>query len=345
MINVGIVGASGYGGLELMRWLAAHPNVELKEAQSSTSAGQPVAHVFPSLSGTVNIFFSDSNVAGFKGCDVVFLAVENGRAAGLAKEILDLGCKVIDLSADHRFRDASGYNTWYSSEHPSPEQTANAVYGLPEIHWGEIEKASLVGNPGCYATATILALAPLLSNKLIELNSIVVDGKSGLSGAGRSSFSLPYHFAEANESVTPYKVAGSHRHTGEIEQELSAIAGSPLALSFTPHLVPMTRGVLASCYAALKSPLDSLQVKEVYEQFYATRPFVKIVGHPPSTKQTVGSNRCDIYPAVDTRTGRVSVFAAIDNLGKGMASQAIQNMNIMFGLDQTTGLKGGALWP
>jgi len=333
-----------------MRWLGHHPDAEIAVAQSSSGKGLPVGQVFPSLVRGQELCFSEPDTANLKGCDVVFLAVDNGHAACLAKEILDLGSKVIDLSADHRFRDTSEYEQWYAVPHPLPVQSAAAVYGLPELHKKEISIAVLVGNPGCYATATILALAPLLAEGLIEPETIVVDGKSGVSGAGRSNFGLGTHFAEVNEAVSPYKVGGSHRHTGEIEQELNGVCAmhglKPMPpISFTPHLVPMSRGILVSCYAKLAKPLDAAQILEALAKFYDSEPFVNVVEALPSTKHTLGSARCHLHAVVDKRTGRVSVFSVLDNLGKGMATQAIQNMNLMFGLEETAGLTGGALWP
>lgn len=345
MIDIGLIGASGYGGLELMRLLAQHPDVRLRIAQSSSSAALPVAEVFPSLTGVVDLAFTAPDRSAMAECAVVFLAVDNGHAAPIASELIAQGTRVIDLSADHRFREASGYDAWYGGMHPAPAQTASAVYGLPELHGDAIAGASVVGNPGCYATASILALAPLVALKAIAVESIVLDGKSGVSGAGRSSFGLGTHFAEVNEAVTAYKVGGTHRHTGEIEQELSGIAGHAITVSFTPHLIPMTRGILVSAYASLTGSHTTESLRELYAAYYAQAPFVQIVANPPSTKHTVGTNRCHLSIAVDGRTNRVSVFAALDNLGKGMAGQAIQNLNLMCRIPQTQGLIGGAMWP
>jgi N-acetyl-gamma-glutamyl-phosphate reductase len=222
---------------------------------------------------------------------------------------------------------------------------SEAVYGLPELHREEIRSAKLIGNPGCFVTAAVLALAPAVKAGLLDLNSVIVDGISGVSGAGRSKFCLDYHFAEMNESAWAYKIGGTHRHTGEIEQELNALAGEELKLTFTPHIVPMTRGVLATCYGSLKSAMGKADVMEVYKSFYSGEAFVQVIDGLPSTKHTVGSNQCHIGPAVDERTHRLIVVSAIDNLGKGMAGQAIQNMNLMFGLPETTGLQAVALWP
>jgi N-acetyl-gamma-glutamyl-phosphate reductase len=315
-------------------------------ATSSTYANKPVSASFPGLAKRLDLTFSDGlDPAELSGCAVVFLARDNGVAMKVAPELLSMGCKVIDLSADFRFRDPAEHAVWYGMTHASPELTRTAVYGLPELHRDEIRKASLVGNPGCYTTTSILALAPLVSNRLIDLNSIVIDGKSGVSGAGRSKFGLDYHYSEVNESTTAYKVGGTHRHTGEIEQELGLLAGKPLMVSFTPHLVPMTRGILATCYATLASEKTACELRSLYRDFYAGAPFVYVTDGIPATKHTTGSNMCHIGLAVDKRTNRVTVISATDNLGKGMVGQAIQNMNLMCGFDETAGLNVPGQWP
>ncbi len=345
-MDVGIVGASGYGGGELLRWLSVHPHANVKVAVSDTHAGKPVSASFPGLAGRVDLTFAaSSGMDALAGCGVVFLARDNGVAMGLAGELLDAGCKVIDLSADFRFRDPADYQTWYRTSHASPELTMEAVYGLPELHAEEIRGARIVGNPGCYTTTSILALAPLVARRLIDLGSIVIDGKSGVSGAGRSKFGLEYHFSEANESVSAYKAGGTHRHTGEIEQELSLLASEPIRVSFTPHLIPMTRGILASCYARLNAPTEADTLRELYRDFYRDAAFVAVVDGLPATKHTLGSNMCHLGLVVDGRTQRVTVISATDNLGKGMAGQAIQNMNLMCGFDETAGLTMPGLWP
>jgi N-acetyl-gamma-glutamyl-phosphate reductase len=346
MIDVAIVGASGYGGGELLRWLSFHPGARVSLAVSNTYAGKPVAETFPGLAKQVDLDFAGaSDPTELARRDVVFLARDNGIAMGLAPELLAAGCKVIDLSADFRFRDASHYETWYKAAHKSPDATRAAAYGLPELHKQEIMQAKLVGNPGCYTTTSILALAPLVAGGLVDTGTIIIDGKSGISGAGRSKFGLDYHFAEANESVSAYKVAGTHRHTGEIEQELGLLAGKRVTVSFTPHLVPMTRGILATCYATLTQVVDADELRDRLRQFYADAPFVYVTDGLPSTKHTLGTNMCHIGLAVDQRTNRVTVISATDNLGKGMVGQAIQNMNLMFGLDETAGLRMPGLWP
>ncbi len=344
MTDVAIVGASGYGGGELIRWLHRHPSVRIRALLSETYAGKSLSSAFPGTCGLSDLQFSHADdFSAAAHCDVVFLAGESGFAMCRAEPLLKAGCKVIDLSADFRFRDASDFEHWYGMPHANKALSGIATYGVPELNAKQIANAPLIGNPGCYATASILALAPLVKSKLIDLDSIVIDGKSGISGAGRSKADLGYRFAEANESVSAYKVGGTHRHTGEIEQELSKLSGESFNVSFTPHLIPMTRGILASCYASLCASCESVQ--NLYKDFYADAPFIAIVDEPPATKHTLGSNMVHIAVFVDARTNRVSVFSALDNLGKGMAGQAIQNMNLMLGLPETTGLEVLPLWP
>jgi N-acetyl-gamma-glutamyl-phosphate reductase len=345
-MNVAIVGASGYGGGELLRLLLQHPDVTVTTAVSETYAGKPVSAAFPGLAKRTELTFTSyGDGTELAQCDVVFLAQENGKAMTSAPHLLEAGCKVVDLSADFRFRDVTRYEAWYGTAHKASEWSARAVYGLPEIHGEALRKAQIVGNPGCYTTASILALAPALQHRLLDVNTLVIDGKSGVSGAGRAKYAQEYHYSERNESATAYKIAGTHRHTPEIEQELSAVAGQDVKLSFTPHLVPMTRGILVSCYAALKEPISTEGLRELYRKFYAEAPFVFVTDGIPETKHTCGSNACHIGLAVDTRTNRITVLSAIDNLIKGAAGQAIQNMNLMCGFEETAGLDFGGIWP
>ena len=348
MMNVGIAGASGYGGGELLRLLAQHPGATVRTAVSETYAGQAVAASFPGLTGLYpDLRFTRDN-AELAACDFVFLAQENGRAMLTAPPLLEAGCKIVDLSADFRFRDAAVYAQWYSP-YTAPEWNDRAVYGLPELHKAAIKNAALVGNPGCYATAAILALAPLIHHDLAEISSLIVDGKSGVSGAGRSKFGPDTHFSEVNESVSAYKIAGTHRHTPEIEAIINSISGLKDArLTFTPHLIPMTRGILATSYANLRGSQTSAQLLEIYREFYADAPFIHILaaGKTPATKHTLGSNRCHIGLAVDARTNRVTILSALDNLIKGAAGQAVQNMNLMMNFNETAGLtNAGGIWP
>ena len=350
MFTAGIAGASGYGGGELLRLLAQHPGVETRVALSETYVGQPISAAFSGLSGQHPGLRFSGNESGaeLEGCDVVFLAQENGKAMRMAPRLLEAGCKVVDLSADFRFRDPVVYETWYTP-HLAPDWNSRAVYGLPEWNREKIKGASLVGNPGCYATAAILALAPLFSRKWIEPNSVIVDGKSGVSGAGRAKFGPDTHFSEINESVSAYKIAGTHRHTPEIEAALNEAGGTDdFRLTFTPHLIPMTRGILATSYANLTRSATTEGILALYREFYADAPFVFVLdaGETPATKHTLGSNRCHIGLAADARTNRVTVISALDNLVKGAAGQAIQNMNLMLGLDETAGLTAaGGIWP
>jgi N-acetyl-gamma-glutamyl-phosphate reductase len=344
MIKVGIVGASGYGGGELMRWLALHPSAEVVAATSKTYAGQPVEKAFGSMAKS-DLVLSEDDLGAVSDCDIVFLAGADGASMCMAEPLLESGCRVIDLGASFRFNHCAEYTAWYGEEHQAAHLLEQSVYGLPELHRSALKNARLVGNPGCYVTATLLALAPVVEGNLIQPDSIVVSGISGVSGAGRSKFGLDYHFSEMNENAWAYKAGGTHRHTGEIEQELSHLHGDKLTISFTPHIVPMTRGVLATCVAKLADGVTEDQVSSAFAEFYEDEPFVFLSNGLPATKHTLGSNMCHIGFTFDKRTNRVTIVSAIDNLGKGMAGQAIQNMNLMFGLDETTGLRSFALWP
>lgn len=351
MVSVGIIGVSGYGGGELARLLARHPEVQVTHVVSETYAGQPLARAFRGFAGTrlgelICQRFAVGTAA--KAADVLFLAQESGAAMKAAPELISLGRRVVDLSADFRLRDVDTYERWYKIEHLAASLLRDAVYGLPEWNRQYIEGARLVANPGCYPTATLLALYPLLAAGWIEPRGIVVDAKSGISGAGRSKFGLDYHYAEANEAVKPYNIGGAHRHVPEIEQELS-VAATPahVTVTFSPHLVPQTRGLLATCYAILAREATTEQILDALQAAYRNAPFVVIrePGDYPSTKDVQGSNFCHIGARVDARTKTVTVVSAIDNLVKGAAGQAIQNMNLMLGLPETTGLEGAGLWP
>ncbi|HLY66189.1 MAG TPA: N-acetyl-gamma-glutamyl-phosphate reductase [Chloroflexota bacterium] len=345
-LDVAVVGASGYGGGELLRWLSWHPHAQVRVAVSGTYVRKPVAAAFPGLAGRVELEFrGDDALDEVKQCPLVFLARDNGVAMGIAPELLTVGCRLVDLSADFRFRDPAGYLEWYGKPHASPQLTREAAYGLPELHREAIQRAAIIGNPGCFTTTSILAVAPLVAGRLIDPGTIIIDGKSGVSGAGRSKFGLDYHFAEMNESAWAYKAGGTHRHTGEIEQELGLLAGASLRVSFTPHVVPMTRGILATCYATLTGSHTADELRECFRAFYADAPFVYVTDSLPATKHTLGSNMCHIGLAVDARTNRVTVLSVTDNLGKGMVGQAIQNMNLMFGFPETAGLQVPGMWP
>ena len=345
--RVSIVGAPGYGGGEALRLLFRHPLIELAALVSKTFAGQPVWRLFPGFPDRERLFQPFDRERIVQESDVVFIAQESGFAMKHAPFFLESGRKVIDFSADFRLRDISAYQTWYGREHTSPHLVEQAVFGLPELFRKELKYASLVANPGCYPTATALALTPLLERQLINPESIVIDAKSGVSGAGRAKTTPEYHFAEVNESVRAYSIAGAHRHTPEIEQILGRANGSPLIVSFTPHLIPVTRGILSTCYAVLKGEETAVSLRSVYAERYRNERFVTVYpeGELPATKGVYGSNQCHIGLGVDRRTRRVTVVSAIDNLIKGAAGQAVQSMNIMMGFPEETGLDFPGIWP
>lgn len=348
MIKVGIIGVSGYGGGEVVRILAGHPEVELAYLCSETYKGQDIGIALPNLRGFLKAECQSYDAAvAAEECDIVFMAQQSGWAMKEAKGLLDAGLKAVDLSADFRLRTASAYEQWYKSSHESPELIEEAVYGLPEIHRSEIAEARLIANPGCYPMGAILALAPLLEQRLVEPDTIVIDSKSGVSGAGRSSFGLDYHFPELNESMKAYNV-GVHRHTPEIEQELAGLAGRPVTVSFTPHLIPVTRGILTTAYAELiAKDWTTEELVLAYREFYQSAQFVVILDADdyPATKNTFGSNSCQIGLKVDPRTNRVVILSALDNLVKGMAGTAVQNMNLMCGFDEKTALDKPGVFP
>ncbi len=345
-VKVAVVGASGYAGGELLRILLGHPKVEVVAITSEKSAGQHIAALFPNLGRICNLTLEKLDVAEVAGkAQFVFLAVPHKEAMETAAKLAGVGTLLCDLSADLRFRDTRVYEDWYGIEHTQPGLSHIAVYGLPELHRDEIKKSRAVGNPGCYPTGAILALAPLVKEGLIELDSIVIDSKSGVSGAGRTPGAM-YHYPEANESITAYKV-GQHRHTPEMEQALSTLAGEGVIVSFTPHLTPMNRGILTTAYAKLKKYKGPDTLLKLYAKFYRKDYFVRVLGkgNYPTVSAVRGSNFCDIGLYSDLRTGRVVVVSAIDNLVKGAAGQAVQNFNIMFGFEETEGLKHLGLFP
>ncbi len=347
-VKVGIAGATGYGGIELLRLLGQHPAVEVVFAGTESYAGEELASVFPHLAGRVSLVGQQATPERLaEACDLVFTALPHGVSMKLAPAVLAAGRRLIDLGADFRLRDLGTYEAWYKAQHEAPELMEEAVYGLPELFRERIRGARLVGNPGCYPTSCALAAAPLLKEGLVELKGIIFDSKSGVSGAGRK-VSLGVHYSEVNENLKAYNVAGAHRHTPEIEQTLSEVAGEPVTVTFTPHLVPMTRGILTTGYFQLKEELSTEQAVELFRSFYEGETFVRVrpAGDLPATKQVWGSNYCDIGVQVDRRTGRVLVVAVIDNLVKGAAGQAVQNMNLMLGLPEATGLLGvGPVYP
>lgn len=335
MIRVGIVGGTGYTGVELLRLLVGHPNVALHAITSRGEAGTPVAQLFPSLRGRVDLAFSHPDEAPLDACDVVFFATPNGIAMHEAPKLLAKGVRVIDLAADFRLRDVAVWERWYGMRHASPEWVAKAVYGLPELFRDEIRTAQLVANPGCYPTAVQLGLAPLVKAQVVRCEGLIADCKSGVSGAGRKA-EVHTLFAEASDNFKAYGVAG-HRHQPEIVQGLARLAGADVALTFVPHLTPMIRGIHATLYAELTTEVD-LQV--LYETFYREEPFVDVLpsGSHPETRSVRAANLCRIAVHRPGNGRRVVVLSVIDNLVKGAAGQAVQNMNLMFGLPETTGL-------
>jgi len=345
MHRVAVVGASGYTGVELLRLLAGHPEVEVTCVTSRQQAGQPLSATFPSLAGIYDLKFEALEAAELAGrADVVFLAVPHQAAMGMVPDLLAAGCRVVDLSADYRLRDASVYAEWYEP-HQTPELLAEAVYGLPELYRERIREARLIANPGCYPTSAALALLPLLRHRLIDPATIIIDSKSGTSGAGRAA-KVDTLYCEVNEGFKAYGLP-RHRHTPEIEQTLSCVAGVPVTISFTPHLVPANRGILSTCYAALAGSSSVDDLLALYRQEYVDEPFVRILpkGVLPNISQVRGSNFCDVGLAVDPRTRRVIAVATIDNLVKGAAGQALQNMNQMLGCAEEAGLRGAPLFP
>jgi N-acetyl-gamma-glutamyl-phosphate reductase len=345
MKKISIAGATGYTGIELLRLLVKHPEVEIATLTAESHAGKNIAAVAPSLKGWVDQTLVKLSPKVAQECDVLFLALPHTTSMEHVPELLKSDCKIIDLSADYRLQDAQVYGDWYQTPHLNPEVIKKAVYGLPELHRKAIQKAQLVANPGCYPTGAILALAPLMQQDWADRQSIIIDSKSGVSGAGRK-LSQTTQFCEANESVAAYGL-GEHRHTPEIEQELSGLAGQDLTVSFSPHLMPVTRGLLTTAYVPLKKKMDRQALHDHFAKFYKNERFVRVLeaGQYANTAHVAGSNFCDIGVQVDTRNQRAIVTSAIDNLMKGASSQAIQNMNLMLGIDETTGLDAPPLFP
>ena len=345
-IRVGIIGATGYAGEELVRILYSHPAAEIVNLSSKSYAGQPYSKVYPSYKDLITDDCQPEDLEALsEEADVIFLALPHGLASSKVTEKVLQKCKIIDLGADFRLQDPDLYEQWYQVPHEGKGLLKEAVYGLCEWKRDEIRKTRLVANPGCYTTCSIMSRAPLVKEHMIEVDSVIIDAKSGVSGAGRG-VSLGNHFAEVNESIKAYKV-GCHRHTPEIEEQLSNLAGKPVTLTFTPHLVPMQRGILAVCYGKLTAPATWESIAEVYERYYGKEYFVRLMakGEYPETRWVKGSNFVDIGFAVDERTGRIIVIGAIDNLVKGAAGQAVQNMNLLFGLAETLGLEQAPMFP
>ncbi len=342
MIRVGIVGGTGYTGVELLRLLVLHPEVELRVITSRADAGTAVNQMFPSLRGFVDLLFVHPDEARLEQCDLVFFATPNGIAMQQVRELLDAGVKVIDLAADFRLQDIASWEKWYGMKHACPDLVAEAVYGLPEINRAQIKSARLIANPGCYPTAVQLGFIPLLEAGVIEPGSLIADAKSGVSGAGRKA-EIPALFAEAGDNFKAYGVAG-HRHLPEIKQGLASVFGAEVGLTFVPHLTPLIRGIHATLYGKLTQDID---LQSLFEDRYSSEPFVDVLppGSHPETRSVRGSNKCRIAVHRPQGGDTVVVLSVIDNLVKGAAGQAVQNMNILFGLPENTALNLVPLLP
>lgn len=346
MIKVGIIGATGYAGGELVRILSAHKEAEIKWYGSRSYINEKYASVYRNMFEIVDAVCMDDNMEELASqVDVIFTATPQGLCASLVNDDILSKVKIIDLSADFRIKDVAVYEKWYGITHKSPQYIEEAVYGLCEINREDVKKARLVANPGCYTTCSILTAYPLAKEGLIDMDTLIIDAKSGTSGAGRSA-KTPNLFCEVNENMKAYGVAG-HRHTPEIEEQLGYAAGKDVVLSFTPHLVPMNRGILATEYAKLTKDVTYEEVKAVYDKYYADEKFVRVLEKDvfPETKWVEGSNYVDIGFKIDPRTGRIIMMGAIDNLVKGAAGQAVQNMNLMFGLKESEGLELVPMFP
>jgi len=349
MVRVAVAGASGYMGAELLRLLCVHPKVELVAVTSERLAGQPLGSVFPHLRGLSSLAFQEVDAERLAAeADVVFLALPHMESQRAVPVLRARGRKVIDLSADYRLRDASLYATWYKAPHVDAAGLAEAVYGCPELHRKAIASASLVASPGCYPMGSILATAPLFKRGLARPDGVVIDGKSGVTGAGAQGRKIDpmYLYTEQNENVLAYGIA-THRHTPEIEQELSALCGQPVVVGFTPHLLPLNRGLFTTASVPLTRSATTAELLSVYQEFYAGEPFVRVLpeGERPSTRHVVGSNFCDVTVVSDPRTGRAVCVSALDNLGKGGSANGTQALNIMMGWDERTGLTAPPIYP
>ncbi len=351
MIKVGIIGATGYAGNELVRILLGHKEVEIKWYGSRSYIDEKYAKVYQNMFQIVDDVCMDDNMEKLaEQVDVIFTATPQGFLAGVLTEEILSKTKIIDLSADYRIKDVSVYEKWYNIEHKSPQFIDEAVYGLCEINRDKVKGARLVANPGCYTTCSILTAYPLVKEGLIDTDTLIIDAKSGTSGAGRGA-KLPNLFCEVNENMKAYGVA-THRHTPEIEEQLGYAAGKEVLINFTPHLVPMNRGILATEYATLKKKPDGSlpgyqEIKSIYDKYYANEKFVRVLdeGICPETKWVEGSNYVDIGFKIDARTGRIIMMGALDNLVKGAAGQAVQNMNLLFGFEESEGLQMVPMFP
>lgn len=343
MIKAGIVGATGYTGVELLRLLALHPDVRLDVVTSRSEAGKRVSEYFPSLRGIHDLVYCAPDINTLAACDVVFFATPNGTAMQSAPALLEKGVRIIDLSADFRLKNVAEWESWYGQKHACPQLLEEAVYGLPEMSRDKIKQASLIANPGCYPTAVQLGFLPLLENRLVDPASLIADAKSGVSGAGRK-LELKYQYCEAADSFSAY-AANGHRHLPEIRQGLQSVSKEVVGLVFVPHLLPMIRGIHATLYASLYD--KSVDLQKVFEDRYRNEPFVDVMpaGSHPNTSSVRGTNMCRISCHRPQNGNTAVILAVEDNLVKGAAGQAIQNMNIMFGLAETTGLTAAAVYP
>ena len=340
-MRVGIAGASGYSGAELLRYLAGHPQLEPAVVTSREFVGRPVADVYPNLPFTQA--YSELEPAALAGLDLVFLALPHGASMEIGAALAESGTRVVDFSADFRLDDPTAYPEWFGVEHAAPSWLGKWVYGLPELHRAEIAGAALVANPGCYPTAALLALAPAIEAGLISPDGIVIAAASGVSGAGRG-LNAGMHFSHIDANFKPYGFPG-HKHTPEIEQQLTRLAGADVRVTFVPHLLPVARGLLATCTARATKDATEEALKEAVRARYSSEPFVRVLAGGPETKYVSGSNHAHVSVALDGRTRTVIMTAAIDNLGKGAAGQALQNANLMLGLPETMGLTGGGMYP
>lgn len=345
MVKVGIIGATGYVGAELVRLLHRRKDIQLTTVVSNSFSGQPYSDIYPAFRGTCDLVCDRLDIPVLcDKADYFITALPHGVSTDITRQLISNGKRVIDHSADFRFKDRSRYEKTYKLTHGAPELLGKAVYGLPELYREQIRDAVLIGDPGCYPTCSILAIAPALKNGLVSTDNIIIDAVSGVSGAGRKS-ELPYSFCESDENFKAYGII-SHRHTPEIEQELSLLAGTEVRVSFTPHLAPMKRGMLTTIYMNLAKPFPYDHILEAYREFYKDEPFVRILppGRLPETRFVVGSNFIDISVNLDERLNRLVVLSALDNMGKGSAGQAVQALNIMAGFDETEGLSGAGFY-
>lgn len=345
MIKAGIIGSTGYAG-QMLNWiLYKHPFVEVVFLNSHNNVGVKYEEIYNNFLGFTDLITVDLKEAEemLSKIEVLFIALPHGKSFEIVRKAVNLGVKVIDLGADYRLKDADIYESWYKIKHEGAEMLKEAVYGLAELNGSKIKSARIIAAPGCYPTASILAMAPLLAKGIIDTDSIIIDAKSGVSGAGRNA-SVSSLFCECNESVKAYGI-GSHRHTPEIEQVLCDVAGEKFNISFTPHLIPMNRGILSTCYSKIKTAVTQQEIDKLYSDFYDNSCFVKYIKVPPETRNVRGTNLCHLYAKLDERTGRIVAVGAIDNLVKGAAGQAVQCMNIMFGLKEDEGLELIAMVP